>query len=218
MLRLPLLSFLTLAVAQAQQPAILQPLASAPGPAPANLRTGASYYVPATLGDIRWGYLPAADSKAVLTVPSGSVVTFDTLSHEGILEDQGRDPVRFFGQSDIPASEVLKDGIAITQSALAHDFVKDGPHIVIGPVDVTGAAPGDLLKIEFLSFTPRVPYGVVSNRHGKGALPGEFPESPEPDADASASHPERFHNNSEVVRLKTVDGAVSRDRRADSGG
>ncbi len=28
---------------------------------------------------------------------SGAVVTVDTVSHEGVLEDQGRDPVKFFG-------------------------------------------------------------------------------------------------------------------------
>ena len=40
---------------------------------------------------------------------------------------------------------------------------------------VTGARPGDLLAITLLETAPRVPYGVVSNRHGRGALPGEYP-------------------------------------------
>ena len=35
--------------------------------------------------------------------------------------------------------------------------------------------PGDLLAITVLETTPRVPYGVISNRHGRGALPGELP-------------------------------------------
>jgi hypothetical protein len=64
---------------------------------------------------------------------------------------------------------VLKDAIAITGSQLAHDFVKDGPHIVTGPVEIEGAEPGDVLKVALLSAVPRVPYGVVLNRHGKGA-------------------------------------------------
>jgi acetamidase/formamidase len=37
-------------------------------------------------------------------------------------------------------------------------------------VHVDGAEPGDVLKIETLEAIPRVPYGVVSSRHGKGAL------------------------------------------------
>lgn len=41
-----------------------------------------------------------------------------------------------------------------------------------GPVFVEEARPGDVLKIETLHADLRVPYGVVSSRHGKGALPG----------------------------------------------
>ena len=32
-----------------------------------------------------------------------------------------------------------------------------------------------MLAITVEDLTPRVPYGVVSNRHGRGALPGEYP-------------------------------------------
>jgi acetamidase/formamidase len=41
-------------------------------------------------------------------------------------------------------------------------------------VYVEGARPGDVLKIEPLSALPRVPYGVISSRHGKGALAAQF--------------------------------------------
>ena len=34
------------------------------------------------------GRLPNKDSKPVMTVPPGATVTIDTLSHEGVLEDQ----------------------------------------------------------------------------------------------------------------------------------
>jgi acetamidase/formamidase len=68
-------------------------------------------------------------------------------------------------------------GPAPTPNAIAskyrrppRDFDKDGPHAAIGLVFVEGAQPGDVLKIATLDATPRVPYGVVSNRHGKGAL------------------------------------------------
>jgi acetamidase/formamidase len=194
--------------AQSSSFAILQPLADKPGPAPAALHTGAQYYVPVTEATVTWGYLPNADSKPILTVPSGAVVTFDTISHEGILEDQGRDPVRYFGQFGVPPTSVLKDAQAIAASSLAHDFVKDGPHVEVGPVDIEGAEPGDLLKIDMIAMTPRVPYGVVSNRHGKGALPNEMPETPAPDAAASAQHPELYHNVSKFVSLETVHGKL----------
>uniref|UniRef100_UPI0030D9D0C6 hypothetical protein n=1 Tax=Picosynechococcus sp. (strain ATCC 27264 / PCC 7002 / PR-6) TaxID=32049 RepID=UPI0030D9D0C6 len=40
------------------------------------------------------------------------------------------------------------------------------------------ARPGDLLKVTILEHEMRVPYGVVSNRPGRGALPGEYPAGP----------------------------------------
>jgi acetamidase/formamidase len=46
--------------------------------------------------------------------------------------------------------------------------------VITGPVYVEGARPGDVLKIEPLSALPRVPYGVISSRHGKGALSVSF--------------------------------------------
>jgi acetamidase/formamidase len=200
------IGLLAAAGASAQRPATLQPLAAKPGPAPASLHTGAAFYVPATRETIRWGYLPPADAAPILSVPSGSVITFDTLSHEGMLEDQGRNPAKFFAQFGVPRNQVLDDAQAITQSSLAHDFASDGPHIIVGPVDVQGARPGDLLKVDFLDFTPRVGYGVISTRHGKGALPGEFPETPNPGPDASAAHPERFHNSSQFISISGVKG------------
>jgi acetamidase/formamidase len=106
-------------------------------------------------------------------VRSGDTVTIDTVSHEGILEDQGRDPVEYFAQHGVGKSSVLTDAVAIARDydRTTRNFDVDGPHVVTGPIFVDGAKPGDVLKIEMLSMLPRVPYGVVSSRHGKGALP-----------------------------------------------
>ncbi len=180
----------------------LQPLADKPGLITMNGLGGKVFYVPSTLSTIKWGYLPNAIDTPVLTVPSGATVVFDTVSHEGILEDQGRNPVQYFGSQGVPSRMVLNDAIAITQSNLPHDFIKDGPHIVTGPVAIQGAEPGDVLKVDILAVTPRVPYGVISNRHGKGALPGEFPEGAKPEADASASDPSKFHNVSVFTPIR----------------
>jgi len=163
---------------------------------------GKVWYVPSTVDTIKWGYLPNANDKPLVTVPSGAVVVFDTLSHEGLLEDQGRDARKYFMSKGVAERLVLKDAIAITRSSLVHDFAKDGPHIITGPVAIEGAQPGDVLKVEILAVTPRVPYGVISNRHGKGALPGEFPEGEKPEADASAEHPEKFHNTSVFTSIR----------------
>ena len=180
----------------------LQPLADKPGLIKMNGYGAKVFYVPSTLSTIKWGYLPNASDTPVLTVPSGATVVFDTVSHEGILEDQGRNPVQYFGSHGVPSGMVLTDAIAITQSNLPHDFAKDGPHIVTGPVAIQGAEPGDVLKIDILAVTPRVPYGVISNRHGKGALPGEFPEGAKPESDASSADPTKFHNVSVFTPIR----------------
>jgi acetamidase/formamidase len=181
---------------------ILQPL----GDKPMQLKKGGGYYVPTTPETVRWGSLPNLEAKAVLSVPSGSTVTIDSVSHEGVLEDQGKDPVKYFGQFGIKPEQVLNDAKAIAASSLEHDFAKDGPHVVTGPVEVVGAKPGDVLKVEILSLKFRVPYGVISNRHGKGALPGEFPESKPPEADASAAQPEKYHNVSTFTPIREIGG------------
>jgi acetamidase/formamidase len=156
----------------AQEFPVLQPLGDR-----AVRQADGSFYVPLMLDSVRWGYSPNAKTAPAVTVPSGSVVTFDVVSHEGVLEDQGRDPVRFFGRYGVPRNQVLLDAIAIAASKIPHDFAHDGPHVISAAVAVEGARPGDVLKIEMIRFTPRVPYGVTSIRHGKGNL-REFPEGP----------------------------------------
>jgi acetamidase/formamidase len=131
------------------------------------------HYLPSRPDQVRWGYLPSLGSEPVLRIRSGETVTVDTVSHEGILEDQGRDPLHYFAGHGVPAGQVLTDAMAVARdyTRTTRNFDVDGPHVVTGPIYVDGAQPGDVLKIEMLSMLPRVPYGVVSSRHGKGALP-----------------------------------------------
>jgi acetamidase/formamidase len=144
-------------------------LAGAPATAEPHRRT----FVPSTPRTVSWGQLPNRDSRPVTTVDSGSVVVVDTVSHEGILEDQGKDPRAFFGGFGVRARDVLSDAVEIA-ARKAHDG--PGPHVVTGPIAVRGALPGHVLKIETLRLELRVGYGVVSNRHGRGALPERFPQ------------------------------------------
>jgi acetamidase/formamidase len=128
-------------------------------------------YLPADPARILWGRLPCEADAPVLTIDSGTEVTIDTVSHEGILEDQGRDPLAFFRGFGV--DEVLEDAIAIAASD--YDRGDGGPHVITGPIHVRGAGPGDLLRMTVIEAVPRVPYGIISNRHGRGALPGEYP-------------------------------------------
>ena len=186
-----------------QQGGILQPIVATPFELPDGI-----IYVPSTPETVQWGSLPNRDSEPLLSVSSGAIITFDTVSHEGILEDQGRDPVRYFGTHGMNPDQVLDDARMIAASALPHDFDLDGPHVVTGPVAIEGAQPGDVLKIEVLSLVPRVPYGVISSRHGKGALPGEFPENDGPRGAGSAEHPELYNNASVFTNIEETPAAA----------
>lgn len=131
-----------------------------------------SYTVKSGPETVHWGYLWSA-AEPVLRIKPGDTVTIDTVSHEGLLEDQG-DPVSFFKRFGIPKAEVLADAVAI-YAKVQHSGT--GPHVVSAPIHVEGAEPGDVLAVHVLKASPRVPYGVNSARCGKGTLPHEFPHN-----------------------------------------
>lgn len=166
-----------------------------------------AHYLPSEAANIRWGILPNRDSAPVLRVPDGSTVTIDSVSHEGLLEDQGRDPVAYLGAFGVARGAVLDDARDIAAADLAHDFDDDGPHIVTGPIEVLGAQPGDLLRAEVVSLARRAPYGFISSRHGFGALPGEFPLT-EQRPGASVDCPQHYGS---VCTFTTVDRRGGRD-------
>lgn len=134
----------------------------------------ATQYLAASRDTVMWGRLPCGADRAVLEIDPGTDVTIDTISHEGILEDQGRDPAAFFAAHGVTRDFVLDDAVALAASDYDRS-ASDGPHVITGPIAVRGALPGDLLKMTVLETSPRVPYGVISNRHGRGALVGEMP-------------------------------------------
>ncbi|HEX3815270.1 MAG TPA: acetamidase/formamidase family protein [Mycobacteriales bacterium] len=139
------------------------------------MTTAVRPHVEATVSTTMWGRLPCAADDPVLTVNPGDQVTIDTVSHEGILEDQGRDPVAFFGRHGVAPRHVLDDAREIAAAGIHRPA--DGPHVVTGPIAVRSALPGDYLAVRVDELTPRAAYGLISSRHGKGLLPGQFPES-----------------------------------------
>lgn len=149
---------------------------------PGTGRISGDHYLSAKPDEVLWGYVPAIGATPVMEMKSGQTVTIDALSHEGLLEDQGRDPLTYFRDRGVRKSEVLKDAVAVAAhyDRTKRNFDVDGPHVVMGPIFVAGAMPGDVLKVQVLSARPRVPYGIVSSRHGKGAL-ARRPDGSAPD-------------------------------------
>ncbi len=146
------------------------PLHTGVGPIPGDT------YVTASPDTLRWGVLPTPDSAPIASVADGSTITFDTVSHEGLLGDQGADAVAFFGERGIAEDRVLDDVKELKGTALGRELPHDGPHAVLGPVRVEGAGVGDVLVVEPLQLDCRLDYGVISNRHGRGVLSGEMPD------------------------------------------
>jgi hypothetical protein len=100
----------------------LQPLADQPGKVAMPGTRGKVWYVPSTLNTIKWGYLPNSSDAPVLRVPSGATVVFDTLSHEGLLEDQGRDVLKYFSSKGVAEKMVLRGAVAYAYLSAATDF------------------------------------------------------------------------------------------------
>jgi acetamidase/formamidase len=53
-----------------------------------------------------------------------------------------------------------------------------GAHTITGPIEVTGAAPGQVLKVDLLTLKPRT-HGYnfqLPGHHGRGLLPEDFPQ------------------------------------------
>jgi len=110
---------------------------------------------------VHWGYFSPA-LKPVLTINSGDIVHID--SPHG-------DPA-VYEAAGIPSD-------AIPQSIRdIHREVKDkgpGVHILVGPVFVNGAEPGDTLEVQILDTRITAPFGYNFNKFGLGALPEDFP-------------------------------------------
>ncbi|WP_222427073.1 acetamidase/formamidase family protein [Hyella patelloides] len=133
--------------------------------------TPTNHLVKSTPENVIWGELFTSENQPILQIKSGDVVTIETVSHEGILPDQG-DTVAFFTEAGIDEADILPDQLAVKEQI---ERTAPGPHVITGPIYIEDAEPGDVLEIQTMSIDYRVPYGVISNRHSKGALPGEYP-------------------------------------------
>jgi acetamidase/formamidase len=97
----------------------------------------------------------------VLTIKPGDTVEVTTLSG---------------GSEDLPDS---RSGFAVSaehKNVLADVAPGEGPHIMTGPIEVTGAMPGDELIVEVLTVELAQDWGWNLTRAGKGTLPDEFPQ------------------------------------------
>ncbi|MCW2686668.1 MAG: putative acetamidase/formamidase [Mycobacterium sp.] len=129
-----------------------QPTGSAPG---WHDRRVTVHHLPATPSTVHWGYFDPRLAPT-LTVASGDLVAIETLTHHA---------------GDAP--DLLMDA-GITDIFDRVDDRGPGPHLLTGPIAVAGARPGDVLQVDILDATPRVPYGSNLAAHW-GHLYAEIP-------------------------------------------
>ncbi len=118
----------------------------------------ASHHLEPSVETCHWGYFDATE-QPVLTVASGDVVTIDTVTGA---PDVLPDPARFH----IPPA--LADIHAKLQPA--------GPHILTGPVFVTGAKPGSVLEIRVREVSLLQDWGFNLILPLLGTLPHDYDE------------------------------------------
>ena len=81
----------------------------------------APHHLPADPSAVLWGRLPCSADSPVLAIDAGDEVTIDAISHEGIHEDQGRDPRAFFGAFGVDPDGVLTDAVALRSPCFRPD-------------------------------------------------------------------------------------------------
>lgn len=112
---------------------------------------GKVHLLPATLETTQWGWFDNAQAP-VLTIDSGDTVVLETMMHSHNQVVPGR-----------TIEEIKK---------LRTDHPGRGPHTLTGPIFVTGAEPGDTLKIKINRIVPRA-YATNFNVPG---MFGQFPK------------------------------------------
>jgi len=114
----------------------------------------------ATPETVAWGYYDAA-SKPVLTIDSGDIVEGVTvLASAGFLQKLG------------VADKWLRPKMR------GMDAVKDrgpGPHLLVGPIYIKGAEPGDVLEVRILEVSVSEIFAINVFNPGGGTLPEDFP-------------------------------------------
>jgi acetamidase/formamidase len=129
--------------------------------APSGVWAQTTHYIKAGPETVQWGFFDASQ-RPVLSITSGDIVDVETVL-------DGADFMRSTGISEDLIRPEMKEIDA---------KVKDrgpGGHVLVGPIQIEGAAPGDVLEIKILDVQPADSYAVNIFVPGLGTLPKQFP-------------------------------------------
>ena len=148
-------------------------LAASTAAASAMQNRAADHVVPSRPETVVWGWIPI-DRPPVITVQPGQTVRIDTLSHHGAT--QAEPPEALLAPYGVGPDEILQDVRDFWTSRPGRPREgRGGAHILTGPVAIAGAEPGDVLEVQILELTPRVPWGVNTTGPASGVLGPNYP-------------------------------------------
>jgi acetamidase/formamidase len=165
---------------------------------PAVAEVAVDHVVASTPENLTWGDYPA-DKAPVLRVRSGETVRIHTITHAGATQNQ--DPVEYLTSRGIPREEVLQDVLDFWASREGRERQGRGGHVITGPVYIEGAEPGDVLEIQILDVTTRVPWGINNTAPRGGVFSAAYPGSREGDTGLDIES-----GTAHVIRTAVVDG------------
>ena len=136
------------------------------------------HYVHLTPENSAIGNYPAQKAP-ILTIKSGETVKIDTGGGAGWRNPE-MDPDEWLKQHNVPttsANVALKETLEVLEKTERYADIKNG-HLLVGPINVDGAMPGDSLEVRILSVVPRIPYGTTGSGPGRSLRGADDPKPP----------------------------------------
>ena len=119
-----------------------------------------------------------AQKAPILTIKSGDTVRFDTGGGAGWQRDKV-DPDAWLKEHNVPVTAdtpAVKETIEVLAKTERYAGIEGG-HLLVGPVAIEGAMPGDSIEVRVHLVEPRIPYGTTGRTPGRGLkqIEGERP-------------------------------------------
>jgi len=130
------------------------------------------YLVPLTPENAIIGHF-SSTKKPVLTVASGAIVKINGGGGGQAMRGDNPDPVKWLADNNIPSTPetlVCLQETARVQKETPKLPGRPGGHLLVGPIAIEGAEPGDMLEVRILDVSPRITFGNTGDTPGHGAL------------------------------------------------
>jgi acetamidase/formamidase len=131
-----------------------------------------------------------AQKQPILTIRSGDTVKFDTGGGAGWQRSE-TDPGVWLKEHGVPITAdaaPVRETIEVLAKTQRYAGIEGG-HLLVGPVAIEGAMPGDSIEVRVHLVEPRIPYGTTGRTPGRGLK--QVPEDQRPPAKVTVLDLER---------------------------